>query len=168
MHVLALPRKKRKNWNQNAHTLTHLNTHIELVTQTHKIKESLFQIWKKIQLLDQSTKKKKKREKKSISVCFPGKFRTMEKFIENLPPMDLMRSEKMTLVQLIIPAESSHRAITYLGELGLLQFRDVSFFFLTQIRLGLFPNLCFCIGIFFVLVAEGMRNGNESLIFLRI
>lgn len=53
----------------------------------------------------------------------------MEKFIENFPPMDLMRSEKMTLVQLIIPAESSHRAVSYLGELGLLQFRDVSFSF---------------------------------------
>lgn len=50
----------------------------------------------------------------------------MEKFIENLPPMDLMRSEKMTLVQLIIPAESSHRAVSYLGELGLLQFRDLN------------------------------------------
>jgi V-type H+-transporting ATPase subunit a len=42
--------------------------------------------------------------------------------------MDLMRSEKMTLVQLIIPVESAHRSITYLGELGLLQFRDVSVF----------------------------------------
>ena len=51
----------------------------------------------------------------------------MEKFIDNLPPMDLMRSEKMTFVQLIIPVESAHRAISYLGELGLLQFRDVSF-----------------------------------------
>ena len=51
----------------------------------------------------------------------------MEQFIDNLPPMDLMRSEKMTFVQLIIPAESAHRAISYLGELGLLQFRDVSF-----------------------------------------
>jgi len=50
----------------------------------------------------------------------------MEKFIDNLPPMDLMRSEKMTFVQLIIPAESAHRAVSYLGELGLLQFRDVS------------------------------------------
>lgn len=50
----------------------------------------------------------------------------MEQFVENLPPMDLMRSEKMTFVQLIIPAESAHRAISYLGELGLLQFRDVS------------------------------------------
>ncbi|MED6168631.1 V-type proton ATPase subunit a1 [Stylosanthes scabra] len=44
--------------------------------------------------------------------------------MERLPPMDLMRSEKMTLVQLIIPAESAHRAVTYLGQLGLLQFRD--------------------------------------------
>ncbi|KAG4948194.1 hypothetical protein JHK86_041433 [Glycine max] len=51
----------------------------------------------------------------------------MEQFIDNLPPMDLMRSEKMTFVQLIIPVESAHRAISYLGELGLLQFRDVSF-----------------------------------------
>ena len=40
--------------------------------------------------------------------------------------MDLMRSERMTFVQLIIPVESAHRAISYLGELGLLQFRDVS------------------------------------------
>lgn len=53
----------------------------------------------------------------------------MEKFLDNLPSMDLMRSEKMTFVQLIIPVESAHRAISYLGELGLLQFRDVSFRF---------------------------------------
>ncbi|THG11028.1 hypothetical protein TEA_023359 [Camellia sinensis var. sinensis] len=45
-------------------------------------------------------------------------------YIDNLPAMDLMRSEKMTFVQLIVPAESSHRAVSYLGELGLLQFRD--------------------------------------------
>ncbi|KAI4322217.1 hypothetical protein L6164_021929 [Bauhinia variegata] len=50
----------------------------------------------------------------------------MEQFIDNLPPMDLMRSEKMTFVQLIIPVESAHRAITYLGELGLMQFRDLN------------------------------------------
>ncbi|KAJ1395093.1 hypothetical protein SESBI_33620 [Sesbania bispinosa] len=50
----------------------------------------------------------------------------MEQFIDNLPPMDLMRSEKMSFVQLIIPAESAHRAISYLGELGLLQFRDLN------------------------------------------
>ncbi|XP_039031208.1 V-type proton ATPase subunit a1-like [Hibiscus syriacus] len=49
-----------------------------------------------------------------------------EKFLDNLPSMDLMRSEKMTLVQLIIPVESAHRAISYLGEIGLLQFRDLN------------------------------------------
>lgn len=47
-------------------------------------------------------------------------------YVDNLPEMDLMRSEKMTFVQLIIPVESAHRAITYLGELGLLQFRDLN------------------------------------------
>ena len=55
----------------------------------------------------------------------------MDDFLDKLPEMDLMRSEKMTLVQLIIPVESAHRCVTYLGELGLLQFRDVS----VQIRL---------------------------------
>lgn len=50
----------------------------------------------------------------------------MDEFIDKLPPMDLMRSERMTFVQLIIPVETAHRAISYLGELGLLQFRDVS------------------------------------------
>ncbi|XP_009617904.1 V-type proton ATPase subunit a1-like [Nicotiana tomentosiformis] len=47
-------------------------------------------------------------------------------YIDNLPPMDLMRSENMTFVQLIIPVESAHPAITYLGQLGLLQFRDLN------------------------------------------
>ncbi|XP_059626733.1 V-type proton ATPase subunit a1 [Cornus florida] len=47
-------------------------------------------------------------------------------YIDNLPAMDLMRSEKMTFVQLIIPVESAHRAISYIGELGLLQFRDLN------------------------------------------
>ncbi|XP_015079823.1 V-type proton ATPase subunit a1-like [Solanum pennellii] len=47
-------------------------------------------------------------------------------YVDNMPLMDLMRSEKMTFVQLIIPAESAHRAITYLGQLGLLQFRDLN------------------------------------------
>lgn len=50
----------------------------------------------------------------------------MEKYIDKLPDMDLMRSEKMALVQLIFPVESAHRAISYLGELGLLQFRDLN------------------------------------------
>lgn len=42
--------------------------------------------------------------------------------------MDLLRSESMQLVQVIIPIESSHRAISYLGDLGLFQFKDVSIF----------------------------------------
>ena len=63
----------------------------------------------------------------------------MDDFLDKLPQMDLMRSEKMTLVQLIIPVESAHRCVTYLGELGLLQFRDVSVVVVNpQIRLLLF------------------------------
>ncbi|CAI9769858.1 unnamed protein product [Fraxinus pennsylvanica] len=42
------------------------------------------------------------------------------------PPMDLMRSEPMHLVQLIIPIESAHRTISYLGDLGLIQFKDLN------------------------------------------
>lgn len=48
------------------------------------------------------------------------------KFFDNLPPMEHLRSEKMSFVQLIIPVESAHRALSYLGELGLVQFKDVS------------------------------------------
>eukprot|EP00246_Nothoceros_aenigmaticus_P002154 TRINITY_DN12951_c0_g1_i1.p1 TRINITY_DN12951_c0_g1~~TRINITY_DN12951_c0_g1_i1.p1 ORF type:complete len:811 (+),score=146.20 TRINITY_DN12951_c0_g1_i1:67-2499(+) len=40
--------------------------------------------------------------------------------------MDLFRSEEMELVQLIIPAESAHETVTYLGELGLIQFKDLN------------------------------------------
>jgi V-type H+-transporting ATPase subunit a len=48
------------------------------------------------------------------------------KIFDQLPPMDHLRSEKMSFVQLIMPVESSHRAITYLGDLGLLQFKDMN------------------------------------------
>ncbi|PKU86579.1 V-type proton ATPase subunit a1 isoform X1 [Dendrobium catenatum] len=48
------------------------------------------------------------------------------RFCNELPAMDFLRSEKMSFVQLIIPVESAHRAITYLGELGLVQFRDLN------------------------------------------
>ncbi|XP_042042171.1 V-type proton ATPase subunit a1-like [Salvia splendens] len=47
-------------------------------------------------------------------------------YIDRLPSMDLMRSEKMMLAQLILPVESAHRAVSYLGQLGLLQFRDLN------------------------------------------
>ncbi|GER34838.1 v-type proton ATPase 116 kDa subunit a isoform [Striga asiatica] len=47
-------------------------------------------------------------------------------FIDNFPSMDLMRSEKMMFAQLIMPVESAHLAVSYLGQLGLLQFRDLN------------------------------------------
>ncbi|KAG1365695.1 putative V-type proton ATPase subunit a1 [Cocos nucifera] len=40
--------------------------------------------------------------------------------------MDHLRSEKMSFIQLIMPVESAHRAISYLGELGMLQFKDLN------------------------------------------
>ncbi|CAN1127136.1 V-type proton ATPase subunit a3 [Linum perenne] len=40
--------------------------------------------------------------------------------------MDLFRSEPMQLVQLIVPMESAHRTISYLGDLGLFQFKDLN------------------------------------------
>ncbi|CAA6656874.1 unnamed protein product [Spirodela intermedia] len=48
------------------------------------------------------------------------------RIFDKLPPMDHLRSEKMIFVQLIMPVESAHRAITYLGDLGLLQFKDLN------------------------------------------
>ncbi|KAK9286858.1 hypothetical protein L1049_015264 [Liquidambar formosana] len=42
------------------------------------------------------------------------------------PPMDLFRSEPMQLVQLIIPIESSHLTVSYLGDVGLIQFKDLN------------------------------------------
>lgn len=42
------------------------------------------------------------------------------------PSMDLFRSEEMQLVQIIIPMESAHQTVSYLGELGLLQFKDLN------------------------------------------
>lgn len=40
--------------------------------------------------------------------------------------MDLIRSEEMQLVQMIIPIESARRTISYLGDLGLFQFKDLN------------------------------------------
>ncbi|WCJ40923.1 V-type proton ATPase 116 kDa subunit a 1 [Euphorbia peplus] len=42
------------------------------------------------------------------------------------PTMDLFRSEAMQLVQLIIPIESAHLTVSYLGDLGLVQFKDLN------------------------------------------
>lgn len=40
--------------------------------------------------------------------------------------VDLFRSEEMQLVQLIIPAEAAHDAVGFLGELGMLQLKDLN------------------------------------------
>lgn len=42
------------------------------------------------------------------------------------PPMDLLRSEPMHLVQVIIPIESAHQTVANLGDLGLIQFKDLN------------------------------------------
>ena len=55
----------------------------------------------------------------------------------NLTNMDLFRSEEMSLVQLIIPAESARETIANLGELGLLQFKDVSVLLHTTLSFSL-------------------------------
>lgn len=66
------------------------------------------------------------------------------------PTMDLLRSEPMQLAHLIIPMESSRRAISYLGELGLFQFKDVSpslSYFIVSFTFGLYivySSLNFC------------------------
>ncbi|KAI3755585.1 hypothetical protein L1987_55389 [Smallanthus sonchifolius] len=41
-------------------------------------------------------------------------------------PMDLFRSEAMHLVQLIIPIESARLTVSYLGDIGLIQFKDLN------------------------------------------
>ncbi|GAB4815451.1 hypothetical protein N2152v2_002497 [Parachlorella kessleri] len=41
-------------------------------------------------------------------------------------PLSLFRSEEMQLMQLLIPAESAHQTITALGEVGMLQFKDLN------------------------------------------
>ncbi|KIZ03543.1 V-type H+-transporting ATPase subunit I [Monoraphidium neglectum] len=40
--------------------------------------------------------------------------------------IDLWRSEEMQLVQLMVPAESAHDTIGALGDVGLLQFKDLN------------------------------------------
>ncbi|CAI7753158.1 unnamed protein product, partial [Closterium sp. NIES-54] len=48
--------------------------------------------------------------------------------IKSSPGSSLLdrRSEEMQLVQLIIPAEAAHNTVAHLGELGLLQFKDLN------------------------------------------
>ncbi|CAI5470401.1 unnamed protein product [Closterium sp. Yama58-4] len=56
--------------------------------------------------------------------AFMGRFSGTAMFPDT--PMDLFRSEEMQLVQLIIPAEAAHNTVAHLGELGLLQFKDLN------------------------------------------
>ncbi|XP_024530911.1 V-type proton ATPase subunit a3 [Selaginella moellendorffii] len=43
-----------------------------------------------------------------------------------MPPLFLLRSEDMSLVRMVIPVESAHDTVAYLGQLGMLQFRDLN------------------------------------------
>ncbi|WVZ18377.1 hypothetical protein V8G54_005699 [Vigna mungo] len=47
----------------------------------------------------------------------------------SLPTMDLLQSEPMQIVRLLIPTESAYRSISYLGDLSLFQFKDVRLLF---------------------------------------
>jgi V-type H+-transporting ATPase subunit a len=42
---------------------------------------------------------------------------------------DLLRSEPMELVQLFIQVEAAHATVQELGELGIVEFKDVSLLF---------------------------------------
>ncbi|KMZ58218.1 hypothetical protein ZOSMA_79G00610 [Zostera marina] len=50
------------------------------------------------------------------------------KLFDHLPKMEFLRSEEMSFVQFIIPFESAHRAVTYLGDLGVVQFNNAGDF----------------------------------------
>lgn len=50
----------------------------------------------------------------------------MMRLINDMPQMEFLRSEKMSFVQLIVPVESAYRAVSYLGDIGLLQFKDLN------------------------------------------
>lgn len=103
---MALHRKKNSNWNSRIGAAINTKQRKNIIARKNKV--CVFFVW-----LD-------------LNFFLFGVWK-ME-YIDNLPPMDLMRSEKMTFVQLIIPVESAHPAITYLGQLGLLQFRDVQIY----------------------------------------
>jgi hypothetical protein len=53
----------------------------------------------------------------------------------------LFRSEEMSLVQLYIPSEIAQPTVTELGELGLVQFRDVRNWFPDILATPPFSNL---------------------------
>lgn len=46
----------------------------------------------------------------------------------------LFRSEEMTLCQLFLQSEAAYACVSELGELGLVQFRDVSIIYLKNVK----------------------------------
>lgn len=46
---------------------------------------------------------------------------------------ELFRSEEMTLAQLFLQSEAAYCCVSELGEIGMVQFRDVSLFFLIKL-----------------------------------
>lgn len=53
----------------------------------------------------------------------------------------LFRSEEMTLCQLFLQSEAAYACVSELGELGLVQFRDVSKISLPSCTFTIFYNL---------------------------
>ena len=61
----------------------------------------------------------------------PNWWHTQHSWLVDIQPsrlcfLQLFRSEEMQLMQLLIPAESAHQTITALGEVGMLQFKDLN------------------------------------------
>lgn len=57
----------------------------------------------------------------------------------------LFRSEEMTLCQLFLQSEAAYACVSELGELGLVQFRDVS-----KIIAHFLNIFYFCVNVFFI------------------
>lgn len=47
---------------------------------------------------------------------------------------ELFRSEEMTLAQLFLQSEAAYCCVSELGEIGMVQFRDVSLFFIKLLK----------------------------------
>lgn len=54
---------------------------------------------------------------------------------------ELFRSEEMTLAQLFLQSEAAYCCVSELGEIGMVQFRDVRPFFIEFLKLALFSTI---------------------------
>ena len=52
--------------------------------------------------------------------------------------MSIFRSERMSLWQMILQNESAYNCVAEMGELGIVQFRDVSYYFFSFFTLIIF------------------------------